>query len=240
MLAEFLSAVLDLRRPETVIGHGLIYSTEKDGGLTLVNPPMPSPLNLTSLSGFVDAAKAGVDGCAPDMVAVHVENYKTVKLTSLCADNYGQRQEFLISRHSNEADFRFGQYMEPEAFIIAIQAGFRPTDNLTKLVMVVSSLSAQNSVQTADDGISQRVTVQKGAVQRGTLQVDPRIALEAYRTFPEAEQPETEFLLRMRGEEGKLPQVALFEVDGGAWKQKAMLLVSSYLRTSLPEFIHLA
>lgn len=240
MLATLLASLLDLRRPDTVVVGDLNYSTKKDGGLTLINPPVAPVVVLESLSGFVDAVKSGVDDFDPAKVAVLVDDYKTVKLISLHANEYGQRPTFVMSQYKENGSFLFGRYLDPESFIIALQGGFVRTDNLDKLVALVSALSIQNNVQTSDDGITQTVTVKKGAVMRGTAQAAPRWPLQARRTFTEADQPTTEFLLRMKGEDGKLPDIALHEVDGGAWKHDAMLSVSGYLRVALPEFVHLA
>jgi hypothetical protein len=240
MLATLLQSLLDLRRTDTVTVGGLTYSTEEDGGLTLVPPPVASVITLESLSGFVEAVKAGIDDFEQAKVAVLVDDYKAVKLVSLHANEYGQRKTFVSAQYKEFGGFRFGQYTDPESFIIAAQGGFVQTENLDRLVALISALSVQNSVQTADDGISQTVTVKKGAVMRGTAQASPRWPLQARRTFTETEQPMTEFLLRMKGEDGQLPNVALHEVDGGAWKHDAMVNVSKYLRAALPDFTHLA
>ncbi len=241
MLAEAIKTLLELRRPDTVEVNGLQYFTDPEGGAgILAKPPLPIAIALTTLTGFVDAVKAGIDGLSSVSVAVHVENYKTVKLVGVRSNDYGDRQTFITAIHQSYGDFPFGVYMDPESFIIKLQSGFIANENMNRLMMLVSSLTVANQVQTQDDGVTQTVTVKKGAVARGTATVNPRWPLVARRTFVEADQPETEFLLRMKGEDGSLPQIALHEVDGGAWKNAAMLSVSSFLRGQLPEFIHLA
>lgn len=57
----------------------------------------------------------------------------------------------------------------------------------------------------------------------------PRVTLRPYRTFLEVEQPESEFLLRLR-EGGK---IGLFEADGGMWKQQAKKNIAEYFQEEL-------
>lgn len=57
------------------------------------------------------------------------------------------------------------------------------------------------------------------------------VYLKPFRTFTEITQPESAFVLRMR-ESGGI-QVALFEADGGAWKNEAILAIKDYLEIQL-------
>lgn len=55
------------------------------------------------------------------------------------------------------------------------------------------------------------------------------VYLAPYRTFAEIEQPVSKFVFRM--ESG--PKAALFEADGGAWKNEAILKIKEYLQKEL-------
>ena len=57
------------------------------------------------------------------------------------------------------------------------------------------------------------------------------VELAPYRTFPEVEQPISKFIFRMQ--EG--PRAALYEADGGAWRNKAILSIKEYLQEELKE-----
>jgi hypothetical protein len=59
----------------------------------------------------------------------------------------------------------------------------------------------------------------------------PIVKLSPYRTFREVEQPESEFLLRVRLDNNDAPAVALFEADGGAWINQAMENVVNYIQS---------
>jgi hypothetical protein len=235
LTSEFLKSVLDLRRETTVEIGGLTYFTRPEGGASLAKPPLPSPLKVTTLTGFVGAVIEGIDGSdlRKGQVLVHVEDYKTVKLVEREANEYGDRQTFIAAVYPERAAFPFSNYLDPETFIIKLQQGFEATENVAKLIALVSALSYANSVRTEDDGITQQVTVNKGAVTRGNATVVPMWPLAARRTFSEVTQPVTPFLLRMRGEDGKLPQIALHEIDGGVWQNQAMAAIAEYLEPHL-------
>jgi hypothetical protein len=65
--------------------------------------------------------------------------------------------------------------------------------------------------------------------------------LSPYRTFRELNQPESAFIFRMRGGgEGKAPQCALFEADGGKWKLDAVQAIKLWLADFCPGIASIA
>ena len=62
-----------------------------------------------------------------------------------------------------------------------------------------------------------------------TQQIRPVVKLRPYRTFLEVEQPESDFLIRIR--EGG--EIGFFEADGGAWKLFARSIIKSKLEDLL-------
>ncbi|OSA97223.1 hypothetical protein B2H85_16310, partial [Clostridium botulinum] len=57
------------------------------------------------------------------------------------------------------------------------------------------------------------------------------VALAPYRTFPEVQQPTSKFIFRMQ----QGPKAAIFEADGGAWRNQAMQSIKAYLQEELKE-----
>ncbi|HUW08460.1 MAG TPA: hypothetical protein VM537_01965, partial [Anaerolineae bacterium] len=79
--------------------------------------------------------------------------------------------------------------------------------------------------------VSQTVSVRRGMSQTTQVVVPNPVTLKPYRTFREIDQPESPFLLRARNpknEEG-VPEFALFEADGGAWRLTAVERIKDYL-----------
>ena len=75
------------------------------------------------------------------------------------------------------------------------------------------------------------VTIKTGIASVGEAEVPNPVTLAPYRTFPEIEQVESKFIFRMK--EG--PLAAIFEADGGAWKNEAMKRIKEYLVENLKE-----
>jgi hypothetical protein len=74
--------------------------------------------------------------------------------------------------------------------------------------------------------------VHRGIALVGTENIKPIVPLRPYRTFQEVEQPESEFLVRIR--EGKQEnEIGLLEADGGMWKLAARQTVKAYLQERL-------
>jgi hypothetical protein len=202
----------------------------------LIVPPVKPALQLVSLTGFADTFKADLDTfSAAGRVAVHVSDHLNVSLISLEGDKYGRRHTWLTATCKETNPFPFDQYQLPEAFLLSLQAGFLPTENVVQLQLLASTLSSDSSIATQDDGFTQTVTVKQGSVSRGDAVLPKRIKLMPYRTFREVDPIESEFILRLKGKPGELPTIALLQVDAGKWKHDTQLVVKKWLAKHLPE-----
>lgn len=149
-------------------------------------------------------------------------------------DRYNNRN-YMLTVSPFTPQILFNRYLDLEEFIIQLQTCFVDTANKQKLIELVSSFVESEKLEVADNGISQTVTVEKGAAvkSKNSIEVNPFVRLAAYRTYVEVEQPETIYLLRVK--QGN--QIALFEADGGKWKLGAQKNVSNYLRAGLNDLI---
>ncbi|HEY5056997.1 MAG TPA: hypothetical protein VII58_12610, partial [Acidobacteriaceae bacterium] len=103
---------------------------------SLIAPPRKPTLQLISLTGFRDVFVAGIDGfddTAEAKTAIQVVDHNTVALVSLDADDLGRRHEWMRSVNREANPFPFDQYQTPEAFLLALQMGFLPTENIIQL-----------------------------------------------------------------------------------------------------------
>lgn len=242
MIAEALEFLKNLKDDRPIVQQvgGDTYAVKVDrtlGDVIRKPAPLAKPtLVLSTLTGFVDAYKRRIDDFDPKEVAVHVEGYNVVALVAIEADEFGRRHTYLRAKCEDACGFLFlCYYANPEEFLIAVHTWFAPTDNAQNLIRVCSNLTSGSSVQTADDGLSQRVVVHEGGVTRTGVDIPPRIALAPYRTFREVTPVESDFLLRMQGKKDALPQIALFPVDGGRWKTDTVLALQSWLQAALPD-----
>ena len=110
-----------------------------------------------------------------------------------------------------------------------LQSAFVDDEDKAKLLKYTALITDDTVKNFGDDGISQKVTVKTGVASVSDAVVPNPVTLAPFRTFPEVIQPESKFIFRMK--EG--PSAALFEADGGAWRNKAILNIKAYLEKEL-------
>jgi hypothetical protein len=222
MLKEAFKYLVGLAdKPDTVKLDDCFTRSRKD--LLIIQTPMDETLVVHTLSGFKDAIGQRINGFKPEEVVVVVNDYSTVSLIGKECDEFGRRAEYVIAKAPDAADFRFGQYMACEDFIIEVQRGFCLDGGLNYIISLASNLTSEHVEDHTDNGLSQTAVVRKGATSKAQVAIEPRQFLRPYRTFRDAEQPKTEFLFRLRqAKDGEKPQLALFEVDGKNWKLDAV------------------
>ena len=91
----------------------------------------------------------------------------------------------------------------------------------------------ESIAQYGDDGVTQKATIKTGITSVGDAVVPNPVNLRPFRTFIEVEQPESAFVFRMK--QGNGVECAIFEADGGAWKNAAMKSIKDYLQFELVE-----
>lgn len=211
--------------------HELEYATKP---LHIIKPPMPAAMQIGTLKGFVDLLEAGIEDFGHQKVLVHVATFDTVRLIAKVANDYGDRQVVVDTvALKGEKEFKFDSYYTVEDFNIALRALFVRTTELDDLIALASSIKSTNEGTVSDDGISQKVTAKSGVgplIEGRTIK--PVVKLQPWRTFREVDQPEGEFIFRVK----ETPQgisCALFCADGGTWKLTAIKTVSEWLTNQL-------
>lgn len=212
----------------TVEIDGKVYSTTP-----LHDPRKPSPepktLRFWMLQGLVAYLLAEALDEARDCF-VHVVNACHVQVVSGLFGEFRQRQVLAEAVYDPPVGLPFGQFMHPEQFTIGLQACFVPTEGRTAVLATTGSLAAQAVQQLDDDGVSQQVTVKTGAVRLAERKVPNPVMLSPMAAFPEVEQVERPFVLRLRGGgDSGPPMCALFEADGGAWERTAVERIAEWL-----------
>lgn len=228
MIKEALQYLMGLNKPNIESFGDLNYS---DKALHIITPPMAGALQVQTLKGMTDAISEKFEVLDETHSLIHVVSPIEVNLIAAVSDEYGRRQLFV------EADcggllpkFNFGQFMTSEQFIISLQSLFVPgAGDVDYVIQTASSLTTENVATAQDDGISQKTSLRRGVVLKEDATIRARVKLAPYRTFTEVDQPVSEFLFRLRPVDGQIPQCALFEADGGKWRQDAMASVAAWL-----------
>ncbi|GGN54999.1 hypothetical protein [Oceanobacillus indicireducens] len=194
-------------------------------------------LNINTLTGLLDYVQANIERIDHDLF-IQVYDEKTVLLKGLL-DSEGGR-ETLVTARAIVPDFNYEHFQGVEELIVGLQSNFvsdedsrdRPNDR-GLILKVIGNVKEETVQNTGDDGISQAVTIRSGLSSENDVLVPNPVTLIPYRTFLEIEQPSSEFIFRMKGG----PRAAIFEADGGAWRNQAIINVRDYLSEHLKEEI---
>lgn len=190
-----------------------------------VDPSAEESIETHTLTSIIDYIRSGVDG--RKKLFVHIKSPKEVALLG-SLDKYGERETLIEAIISND-EFIFDTFLDREALNISLQSQFVHNEDQAAILKFIGNYKESTSNTASDDGITQTATVQTGAATVGKAKVPNPVNLKPYRTFPEVEQPESQFIFRMR--EGM--RGALFEADGGAWKNEAIGNIENYFQSEL-------
>lgn len=204
--------------------------------------PRPDPIEISSLTGFVDYIDANRDGIHLESAVAIIRSYKRVDLVSAFGGQKLQRSTYLTASIDDGLKvYPFEKFMEVEGFVIALRSMFEPTEDLERLITYVSKVRGGKSFSLDDDGISQSASVVTGVSGALTKkETAPAIVrLRPYRTFRDIPQVESEFLFRMKlvDTESNTVGCALFEADGGRWRNQAVLSIKEFLQGYVGEVI---
>ena len=231
MTRDALQYVVGLKTAEVLDINGERYF-DKDV-YRVDNELRASAIQMNTLTSLVDYLKAGVDKMAEKMLVQVVSPTKVRVLSMLDAD---RKREELVEVEAMIPDFEYGRYMGNERFIIALQSKFIDNDDRALLLKFAGTVKDESIAEYGDDGVTQKATVKTGITSVGDAIVPNPVKLRPFRTFVEVTQPESAFVFRMRQADGRGIECAIFEADGGAWKNVAMKSIKEYLQF---ELVHL-
>jgi len=198
---------------------------------TPVDGAAPDTFTAYSLAGLIEWIKCDINGHftedAPTCVA-HIIGPTEVRVETPC-EGYAQRSYALAVCKYGAPQLPYDRRMDAEEFVIKLQTLFVENEKRDLVLRVVQNMREEQSMETADNGISQRVEIKQGVqgVDKAIFQ-NPAY-LRPMRTFPEINQPESPFILRFHSG----PMVALYEADAGKWRVDAVRAIGEYLREAL-------
>jgi len=223
-----IEKIVSLGAPNISEQNGFKYT---DKSLQVIKGPTVETVSFKTLNGLVDTLKKEIANYNGPVIINVIDHNKINVLSAInCFD---RQREYPYTAAAELPQISFDNFMSYEAMMIALKSKYEQTPSLLELVQLLGTITEDNSLKTTDDGFTQSVVVKKGIALKDNKVVNPRVRLTPYRTFLEVEQPESEFLVRLR--DGG--QVALFEADGGAWKLEARNNVANYLKESLDDLI---
>lgn len=234
-LKETLQYAVELAQPNIVEHVSGNYSDKKL--FRLEDNLRAEPIQMTTLTSLIDYIKSDTDPVGLNKMLVHVVSPTEVKLIS-CLDA-DRKREILIIVNADIPTFPFGKFINHEEFIIALQSKFIANDDRELVLKFAGTVEDGTVAQYGDDGITQKATVKQGITGKTDAIVPNPVSLIPYRTFQEVEQPESNFIFRMKSDKYEGIVCAIFEADGGAWKNEATLRIKEYLAKELVDLTQL-
>lgn len=233
---ESVQKAYEAGKPEIFEANGEKYFFS-DGSFERILPVKPDKIvkpdtfTAFSLDGLIDFIKTDVDGFFKDekkKCIVRVIGPTQVEVVTP-TEGYWMERITLANCRATVPEIHFGSWMDPEMFQITVMSNFLPSANRENVLKLAASIRKEQNMEVADDGVSQRVSVNEGVATVSSCTVQNPVYLTPIRTFQEVEQPEGPFVLRVNRD----GNVALFTGDGGAWKLDAVARVTEYLRNNL-------
>lgn len=228
MIRAALEYINGLKEPTIKEIDGNTYSDKPLNRISYV--PYASTIEMKTLSSLVEYIKANIDSMSEKMI-VHVVSPTEVQLYS--ALDTDRNREYLVEVNAELPDFRFGSFIDHESFVIALQSKFVPNDDRDLVLKFAGTVEDGTVAEYGDDGVTQKATIKTGIASKTDAVVPNPVNLIPYRTFLEVQQPASDFIFRMKSSCGV--QCAIFEADGGAWKNEAMNNIKEYLKNELAD-----
>jgi hypothetical protein len=226
VIKEAIEKILGLASPSLVrMDGGREYCNQT---LYPIKEPIPESIQIHTLTGLVDyiaAHKNILNDLIGEEPFIQVLSHKEVRLISGLFGVFCQRKTFLSATPPENRGYPFGQWLDPESFIIALQAMFVPDETTANLLALVSSIKEEAVKTSGDDGVSQTVIARAGVALVTEVKVPNPVTLRPYRTFMEVEQPAISCVFRLR----QGPMLSLHEADGGLWRLEAIQNIKAYL-----------
>lgn len=199
--------------------------------------PVPTVLTVHTLMGLCEYVRGTHDAAYVEKRKrfVHVVSPTLVHLHTDVFGEFNQRA-CLMASEAITPSFPFGQFQDPESFNIGLQAHFEPSTDRANVLSLVGGLKAEKVLTLEDDGVSQQATGRRGVAGAVNVKVPNPVLLRPYRTFAEVAQPESPFVLRLRGGgDDEFPKCALIEADGGKWRLTAIEHIKAWLKADLKD-----
>lgn len=228
MIRAALEYINGLKEPTIKEIDGNTYSDKPLERISYI--PYAGAIEMKTLSSFVEYIKANIDEMSDKMI-VHVVSPTEVRLYS--ALDMDRKREYLVKVNAELPDFRFGNFIDHESFVIALQSKFVPNDDRDLVLKFAGTVEDGTVAEYGDDGVTQKATIKTGIASKTDAVVPNPVNLIPYRTFLEVQQPASDFIFRMKSANGV--QCAIFEADGGAWKNEAMDNIKEYLKNELAD-----
>jgi hypothetical protein len=228
MIKAAIEKVLEIQKVEKLLLEGRTYTNKP---IFPVYESSVATIQIKTLTGIIDYITDCIDDFNPKMHMIHIVDHEEVCIVSKVFGAFAQREIHIKATALLNSGFSFSNYMDLEKFIIELKANFVRTDVVEQILDFISSVDSDAEINKTDDGFTQRTTVKQGVALHAAATVPNPVTLAPYRTFLEIDQPESQYIFRIKNEDGV--KCALFEAGGGQWKLETIAQIKNWLECSL-------
>lgn len=203
----------------------------------------PDIMTFSTIRGLITVLKSEAAALIRDFQKIYicVKSPTEIEVTTFFRDSerpaerdtylpYGDRTQ-LYAVKGNVPSICFGSYLSYEKAIIQLNAMFEKTPERDELLAALSSIVITDTDKVEDNGISQTVTMKKGVATKEAVVFKPIWNLRPYRSFIEATQAESKYLIRVNDKF----EIGIFECDGGKWIVEAKDLIAAHISYTLKD-----
>lgn len=237
MLKEAIEKIIGLADPKVYKIGEENFTNDNDMRLIEPNIHRPKGIQFNSLDALVQAIKTEFDRVTQPIFVSVCSHDNVDVFTTYRKDN--MQRDVLYSAKPVLPE-RFKEWTNQEDAIIMLRSQFIQNEGTEYLLKLLSRISSEDSVSSTDNGVSQQVSATTGVALKSVEPVRSRISLAPYRTFLEVDQPESEFIVRLKAgdkERNTPPQIGIIGADGGAWKLVARHNIAEYFHKELADLI---
>lgn len=194
---------------------------------------LPATLNVSTLTGVMDYLVENPDGYInPDRKAIiHIAS--TDKVDLYCQMDAVNDRPHLVHAQAYLPNIKIGNRIDREEFIISLQTQYADTDDRNAMIGILSHLKEGAEKEIIDNGFSQTVAVKKGVATVEQQAVPCPAKLAPFRTFIEAEQPRSYYVVRLHDN----GMISINDASGGEWKVQAIAAIRKWFMDNIPEEI---
>lgn len=229
MLKEAIEKIIEISEPHFTEQNGKVYADKK---MMEIEPkPYASAVALHTLTGLVGFIENNND--FKDKVKYYVQVESPTSVIVYSELDKGRKRENLAVCDAVIPEIVLGRWVEQEAFLIQLQTNYVDDCDRAMILQFAGTVKSGSVTEYSDDGVSQKATIKKGVASLAEAKVPSPCRLRPYRTFNEVEQPDSQFIFRMKDNGDGDVYSALYEADGGAWRNQAMQNIREYLQERL-------
>lgn len=231
--AQWVEQFVMTRKPHITEHEGRHYLLKSEG-MNEIAEPMMKCIGMTTLTGMVDFIEGRprlFDGMNNPAI-LHIISPTEIELYDEAYGPFIQKHTYARSC-ALVPKISFDTFLSQEQFVIQAQSCFvhGENDDLENVLSVSGNVREEAIKDTLDDGVSQVATVKSGVSVVKDIVLPKQVKLTPRRTFVEIDQPSSGFVYRVA--DG--PKIAIFEADGGAWRNEATQRIFTWFTDNLAQ-----